>query len=333
MALAARTTSSTANEIAAARQTDYLAFLHRVPFALDAFNLGFLTGFREDCTYQQKQYTDLELPVGMLDNDFRNPDLTRYVERFFRYEPQVGVIGDAYSVDEVEEYVAAARDIQASYPESHLVIVPKCRAAIHAIPEDLIVGYSRGYADKLAHEFSEPTDWRGRRVHILGGSPLKQLKMIQQLTCPTLTGDPPADIVGLDWNGLHRGAQFGEFWTDRGWDDSGRDADHVTVRKTVRHSLAKVREFWQAHGVWPESTLQDVGVEYAYRGTSPSDIECPACSECSMNVWSTERGPYVAEYDTGDLCGYCSYDCYFTHRHRNQLEELAGEQSVYFPPA
>ena len=68
------------------------------------------------------------------------------------------MIGDAYSVDEVEEYVAAARDIQASYPESELVIVPECRAAIHAIPEDLILGYSRGYADRLAHEFSEPTD-------------------------------------------------------------------------------------------------------------------------------------------------------------------------------
>jgi len=83
MALSARSTSSKASEIVAARETDYVAFLHRVPFALDAFNLGFLTGFREDCTYQQNQYTDLELPVGMLDNDFRNPDLTRYVERFF----------------------------------------------------------------------------------------------------------------------------------------------------------------------------------------------------------------------------------------------------------
>ena len=35
MALAARTTSSTASEIVADRQTDYVAFLHRVPFALD----------------------------------------------------------------------------------------------------------------------------------------------------------------------------------------------------------------------------------------------------------------------------------------------------------
>jgi len=269
----------------------------------------------------------------MLDNDFRNPDLDRYVEHFFEYEPQVGVIGDAYGVEEVDRYVAAAREIQGSYPESDLVIVPKCRAAIHAIPDDLVVGYSRGYADRLAHEFSEPSDWRGRRVHILGGSPPKQLDVIKQLTRPTLTGDPPADIVGIDWNGLHRGAQFGEFWTASGWDDSGRDAEHMTIRKTVRCSLAKVREFWQARGVWPESTTKEDGVEFKYRGPSPSDIESAACTECDVNVWTTERGPYVAEYDTGDICGYCSYDCYFTHRHRNQLEELVGEQSVYFPPA
>jgi len=140
MALTASTTSSAASEITAARQADHVAFLHRVPFAFDALGLGFLTGFREDCTYQQQQFKALELPVGMLDNDFRNPDLDRYVERFFEYEPQVGVIGDAYGVEEVDRYVAAAREIQGSYPESDLVIVPKCRGAIHAIPDDLVVG-------------------------------------------------------------------------------------------------------------------------------------------------------------------------------------------------
>lgn len=331
MAFTARPTSSIATGITAARQADHVAFLHRVPFALDAFQLGFLTGFREDCSYQQQQYTGLELPVGMLDNDFRDPDLDRYIDRFFRHEPRVGVIGDAYDVDEVDDYVAAAREIRGSYPEADLVIVPKCRAAIHAIPEDLVVGYSRGYADRLADEFSEPTDWRGRRVHILSGSPHKQLEVIDQLTRPTLTDDPPADIVGLDWNGLHRGAQFGEFWTPNGWDDSGRDADHMTVRKTMRHGLAWVREFWQGHGVWPESTLQEDGLELAYCGPSPSDVESSACTECGANVWTTEQGPYVSEYDTGEICGYCSYDCYFIHRHRNNLEELAGDQSVYDP--
>ncbi|MDS0243764.1 MULTISPECIES: DUF6610 family protein [unclassified Haloferax] len=331
MASKSSTTSCIAHRTTDARQANYIAFLHRVPFALDAFRLGFVTGFREDCSYQQQQFLDCNLPVGMLDNNFRNPDLERYVDRFFEYEPQVGVIGDAYEVDEVGGYVAAAREIQASYPEAELVIVPKCRQAIDAVPEDLIVGYSRGYADRLAHDFSDPVDWRGRRVHILGGSPTKQLNVIDQLTCPTLAGDPPADIVGLDWNGLHRGAQFGEFWTTEGWDDSGRDAEFVTVRKTVRHGLGQVRKFWETQGVWPESQSREGPDNFVYNGPVPTDLTTEACADCETNVWKTERGPYVAEYDTGTVCGYCSYDCYFTHRHQNNLEELDGEQSVYIP--
>jgi hypothetical protein len=333
MSLELSSSASTAREIAAARQTDFVAFLHRARFVVDAVELGFLPGFREDCGYQETQYQNLSPPVGMLDNDFRNPDLERFVNRFFEHEPEVGVIGDVDDTDDVDAHVAAAREIQASYPEAELIVVPKSRAVIHAIPETLVLGYSRGYADRLAHEFSDPADWRGRRVHILGGSPPKQLDAIRQLTRPTLTDDLPANIVGVDWNGLHRGAQFGEFWTADGWDDSGRDADHLTVRKTVRHSLGRVREFWQHHGIWPETTPQEDDIDIAYEGPSPSDLDSAACVECGSNVWMSQRGPYIAEYDTGAVCGYCSYDCYFAHRHRNNLEELAGEQSVYFPPA
>ena len=209
MSLELGSNSSTASEIAAARQADHIAFLHRVPFAADALALGFLPGFREDCGYQETQYQNLNIPVGMLDNDFWNPNLDRFVDRFFEHEPQVGVIGDVDDTDDVDAHVAAAREIQASYSEAVLIVVPKSRAVIDAIPEDLVLGYSRGYADRLAHGFSDPTDWRGRRVHILGGSPPKQLDTTRQLTRPTLTDKPPADIVGVDWNGLHRGAQFG----------------------------------------------------------------------------------------------------------------------------
>jgi hypothetical protein len=322
---------STTQSIADARQTDYVAFLHRAPYAIDAFNMGFLPGFREDCTYQQNQFLDLDVPVGMLDNDFRNPDLDRYVDRVHEYEPSVGIIGDAYDASEARSYVQTIRDLQASFPDAEFVIVPKCREAIEAIPADIVLGYSRGYADLLAHEFSDPVDWRGRRVHILGGSPPKQLAVIDQLTQPTLTGDPPADIVGLDWNGLHRGAQFGEFWTEHGWDDSGRDYAHVTVRKTVRHGLGHVRDFWQAQGVWPATTPVEQDMAIEYRSPTPADLRSSACTECEQSVWEAERGPFVAEYDTGALCGYCSYEYYFTHRNANHLEEVLGEESVYFP--
>ncbi|MFC7216006.1 DUF6610 family protein [Saliphagus sp. GCM10025334] len=57
-----------------------MAFLHRAPFAIDALTLGFLPEFREDCTYQQSKFDTLECPVGMLDNDFRNPDLDRILD-------------------------------------------------------------------------------------------------------------------------------------------------------------------------------------------------------------------------------------------------------------
>jgi hypothetical protein len=88
-----------------ARQAAYVAFLHRVPFSIDALLLGFLSGFREDCTYQQSQFDTLEYPVGMLDNDFRNPDLDRYVDRALEYEPDVGIIGDAYDAAEAQSCV------------------------------------------------------------------------------------------------------------------------------------------------------------------------------------------------------------------------------------
>jgi len=203
---------------------------------------------------------------------------------------------------------------------------------IDAIPEDIGLGYSRGYADRLAHEFSDPADWRGRRVHILGGSPPKQLEAIRQLTRPTPSADPPADIVGVDWNGLHRGAQFGEFWTADGWDDSGRDADHVTVRKTVRHSLVRVREFWKAHGIWPETTPQDEGLHIEYGGRRQ-----PISSRLLAPNVERTSGEHVAAPTSQNTTPAQSVDtaatsATFTHRHRKNLEEIDGEQSIYIPP-
>jgi hypothetical protein len=49
-----KSTSSALSDIAAARQAHHIAFLHRHPFTLDAFKLGFLPGVREDRGYQEE---------------------------------------------------------------------------------------------------------------------------------------------------------------------------------------------------------------------------------------------------------------------------------------
>ena len=66
MSLNLSTYSSTASDIAAARQADQVAFLHRAPFILNTYKLGVLPGFREDCEYPETQYQNLSLPVGAL---------------------------------------------------------------------------------------------------------------------------------------------------------------------------------------------------------------------------------------------------------------------------
>ncbi len=124
-----------------ARQAAYVAFLHRVPFALDALNMGFLPGFREGCTYQQSQFDTLECPVGMLDNDVRNPDLDRYIDRALEYEPGVGIIGDAYDAAEAQTYVDTIQELEKRLPKTEFIIVPKRRTAIEAIPDDIVLGY------------------------------------------------------------------------------------------------------------------------------------------------------------------------------------------------
>lgn len=187
--------------------------------------------------------------MNILDNNFRDPDLDRYLQAFERYDPSVAVLGDAYNKEEATELNQTVDQLQKKYPHKEYVVVPKCREALETLDDDLTLGYAMGYSDLQASDFSDPIDWRGLKVHLLGASPPKQYAVIQELTQPTLTDDPPADIVGLDWNGTHRGACKGEYWTPSGW----QPADHLSIRETVRKSLEESKRYWQERGVWPDT--------------------------------------------------------------------------------
>jgi len=183
------------------------------------------------------------------------------LERFEKHDPAVGILGDAYNTREADELNQAGKELKESYPYKELVVVPKCREAIDVIDDDLVLGYPMGYSDITAEDFSDLCDWRGRRVHLLGASPPRQYEAIQALTQPTLENDPPADIVGLDWNGAQGVAYKGEYWTSEGW----QRADHLTIRETVRQSLKEIKEYWQHRGVWPD--------------TEPIELHGPAVQE------------------------------------------------------
>jgi len=277
----------------AARRPAYVGFLYRAPFATDAYELGFTTGIREDYRLQTDGYRNVDLPVVMLDNEFRDPDPNRYVKRFREYEPDVAVLGDADTPKEAREYTQLARDLREEFPSTTFIIVPKCHEAIEIIDTDFVLGYPLGYSSLHADDYSDPADWRGRNIHLLGGSPPVQYEAIQDLTQPTLTGAPPANIVGMDWNGPAKVAYLGEYWSRDGW----QPADHLGIRETVRRSLREIRAFWRERGLWPEITPADV---YGLAVKEPQD---PVWAVSGRNIYE-EPGLFAPEdgptYDPED---------------------------------
>lgn len=261
----------------------------------DAYRLGFLPGLREDYGFQDGDLPNVEVPVGFLDNYFEDPDIDRYLETFEEVDPSVAVIGDAYGREEAEILDGVVSELHEKYPFKELIVVPKCGEAFDALSEDATLGYPLGFSDLEPEDYSDLTDWRGRRVHILGGAPDKQYRAIQDLTGPVLNGDPPADIAGCDWNGAHKVAYLGEYWSRDGW----QPADHLSIRETVRESLEEIKAFWQDKEFWPE--------------TEPIDLYGEPTKEPDELIWMDDGGDpigpleelekaYVGEYeDKGKL--------------------------------
>ncbi|WP_135305158.1 DUF6610 family protein [Haloarcula amylovorans] len=302
--------SWSATAIDDAKQVEYVGFLHREPFVIDAYALGFTVGVREDYSYQSS-LRNVDVPIEILDNDFRNPDLDRYIERFEQYEPSVGMLGDAYDCEEARRYNRVSRELKGTFPGTEIIIVPKCREAISAIGDDLALGYPMGYSDKTAEEYTNIVDWRDRRVHLLGASPPKQHEVIQDLTQPRVTGEPPADIVGVDWNGIHLAALKGQYFMPYGYGN----ADQLSIRATVRESLEWIRRYWQTTGVWPTSGT----------GQNPLDGEPmdPVFAADGGHATAMDlEDAIVVEYENGQTLAYRS------ERERSRIEYREGIVAV-----
>ena len=91
-------------------------------------------------------------------------------------------------------------------------------------------------------------------MHVLGGNPHEQRATIVLLTQPTVDDQEPANIVGLDGNSFYKAAYYGEYWTPDGY----QKADHLSIRETVTRSLDEIKQFWQDHGVWPDTEPIDL---------------------------------------------------------------------------
>ncbi|MFU1780201.1 DUF6610 family protein [Haloarcula japonica] len=216
---------------------------------MEAFKAGFLVGNREDSTFQlTEEHTNVDLVEGFLDNDYEDPDLDRFLEEYRERQPQVAVVGDAYSERDARRYQNVINGLSAEFPYRRFIVAPKCEEAFEILdPETTTLGYPNGKSDIQGEDLG-PAKFRGWDTHILGGNPIDAYEAIQSLTQPTLDDRPPANVVGFDTNVPLRMAYW-EYWTPEGWQDNGS----MTPRETARRSYEEIKGYLQEKGVWPDT--------------------------------------------------------------------------------
>lgn len=322
-------TSSVPRAVREARRADYVAFLCRAPYAVDALRLGFATGTREDYSLRDHRLAGVDVPVFMLDNDFRNPDAERFVDRLRALDPtpRVAVVGDAPDAKTADTLLEVARSLRAEVDTPlRTVVVPKRREAFDVLASAgvLTLGYPNGYADVHGSEVAPVSAWAGHDVHILGGSPQRTWAAILELTgggapvegqvslasyaARDVRSDAIANVVGLDWNGLYGVALRGERWTAESphW----VAADDLTIRATVRRGLLEVRRWWRERGVWPSSRPD--GLPSWANAFDPSPDVAPSdqvCATCGADLVDESLVAETRVLDGGWILGFCSGRC------------------------
>jgi len=192
-----------------------------------AVEAGFLYGVRGT---QAPYY-----PPAFLDLDWRRPDFPAHLERCRRWRPRFAVAGDAETPDELERVLGQARILRAEGIEE-IIVVPKASGLAEAVPPEYVLGLS--VPTRFGATQAPFWEYRGRRVHLLGGSPSRQLWLYAHLG---------SGVVSVDGNSHLVAARRGTFWDGRRWASraAGEPAGPDMLYRAFARSCAHIAAAWQ----------------------------------------------------------------------------------------
>jgi len=178
------------------------------------------------------------------DQDWKMPNKKRYIEQVSRYLPFMATVLDLEFDHQYEEVISWAEDI--SYYCSKIIIIPKYTGCIEKIPysirgKDVVLGYSvptsYGATYVPLHEF------KNREVHLLGGSPHKQMMLSHSL-----------NVTSADMNMVIKLSKKGLYWQpgiDYPFGTSSRSNHWIPLKgsgeifeEAFRLSLLNIKKSW-----------------------------------------------------------------------------------------
>jgi hypothetical protein len=167
-------------------------------FADIAVAAGFVYGCRSD--YKPSH------SVGFADLNWKTPDLDRHQAFVRDHAPIFAVAPDVLELASLAATLRYAESL-ACWAE-RVIVVPKARGVMERLPKEpwLVIGYS--VPTKYGGTGLLMAEMAGWPVHLLGGSPGRQLNLAYYLT-----------VVSADGNAATRAAEFGTVFDarTRGW--------------------------------------------------------------------------------------------------------------------
>ncbi len=181
-------------------------------------NVGIAYGSRHDGTIY-------DYPV-MIDINWRDYDWSKYMAIIKHHKPIMAMVADYESKDQYWQMRKQVHQLKYN-GILRVMVCPKFDGALDDIPDDCIIALSipSSYAGYLP-DFSKLT---GRRVHLLGGSVVKQRAIIKKLR------GHGAIVVSVDGNGHTKTTNM--MWGGGKWQ---KNNNHVPFFEMVEHSAKTI---------------------------------------------------------------------------------------------
>jgi hypothetical protein len=157
-------------------------------------------------TRSTKSRACMRHPANFVDNEWKDYDHEAHVACVAIHKPKYATVVDVLSRGQCEaagityrsldEILKLAEDVQQH--AQNVIVIPKYDC-LKDIPKKYVLGYSvpSSYGGTpLAFD-----RFKGRRVHLLGGSPTRQFALWSQF---------PDEVVSIDTNYIHKVAMFGQ---------------------------------------------------------------------------------------------------------------------------
>lgn len=203
---------------------------------------------RHGMTYGAQLPNTIYYHPDFVDQDWRNPKREKYMDALKSRRPRLATVLDLEYEHQFEEVISWAHEAAAHVKEA-VLIIPKVKGIIHRIPraiEGKQVRLAYSVMTSLAGTEVPPSEFGGWPVHLLGGSPLVQMRLSQKMTVVSTDGNY-AQKMAVERNQFFAGAgnvkAKNRFWPKLDESVFGY-VEHDTPYKAFELSMMNIKSWW-----------------------------------------------------------------------------------------